>query len=604
MAYPTLPQSLLDALGRQRPDAPVMLYKTGDRWEEVTAAELLRCVAGLSRALGELGVKSRECVALFSPNRPEWHIADFAILGLGAINVPIYFNESAERIAYILNDCGARVAIAIGAEQVRRLLGCRAQAPKVERIIVAGAAPDTAAEALRYETLIAGASEADEAQYRRQAAQVSPEQVATFIYTSGTTGVPKGVMLTHTNLSSNTIDSIGGLQPEPGDIGISFLPLAHVYERTLDYGYLFTGVPVAYVEKMEHLPAALREVRPTLVAAVPRVFEKMYSNILAREREVTGPKRKIYDWAMGVARQAVPWRAYGQRVSPWVKLQWRLANRLAYSKIRAGVGGRVRAWISGAAPLSKELLEFFWSVDIRIYQGYGLTETSPIVATNTPLSNRVGSVGRPIANVEVRIADDGEILVKGPGVMAGYHNKPADTAEALDSGGWLHTGDVGHLDAEGFLYVTDRKKDLIKTAAGKFVAPQPIENLLRTSPYISNAVLIGDRQRFISALVVPNFANVEARAREAGVALSSPSEMAAHPWVRELLRAEIERLTAHLARYETIKRFAVLDHDFSFEGGELTFSLKVMRHVIARRYAELIAQLYVEVEEPHPLTQC
>ena len=438
-------------------------------------------------------------------------------------------------------------------------------------------------------------------EYRRRAALVTSDMLATFIYTSGTTGVPKGVMLTHSNVSSNTIDSFQGVNPVAGDLGLSFLPLSHVYERTVDYGYLFHGVPIAYVGKMEQLAAALREVRPTIVAAVPRVFEKVYANIRAHEKTTSGWRHSIDSWAEEVARRSVPWRAYGKSVPLWLKFQWHLANWFVYSKIRDGIGGRVREFISGAAPLAKELLEFFWSVDIRVYQGYGLTETSPIVSSSNPQSNRIGAAGRPIPNVDVRIAEDGEILVKGPCVMQGYYNKPAETNEVLSADGWLRTGDVGHLDADGFLYITDRKKDLIKTAAGKFVAPQPIENCLKTSPFISSAVVLGDRQRFIIALIVPNFAAVEKKAREAGITFASPAEMSAHPWVHELIHGEIKRLTEHLAQYESIKRFALLDHDFSFEGGDLTYSMKIKRHVVADHYRDLIAGLYSENEQAGPL---
>jgi len=604
MAYPALTQSLLDAMDRQPPDKGVMLHKVGDTWESITARELLRRIAGLSRALADLGVKTGDRVGLFSTNRPEWHIADFAIVGLGAINVPIYFNEAPERISYILNDCGAKLVIAFGEEQTRRLLGCRDRIGAVEHIIAGSAPPQTPVDVLRYESLISSASDADVAEYRRRAARVTCDDLATFIYTSGTTGVPKGVMLTHSNVVSNTIDSFQGLKPIDGDVGLSFLPLAHVYERTVDYGYLFYGVPIAYVAKIEQLAAALREVRPTIVAAVPRVFEKVYSNIKAQKKTAAGFHDTVNRWAEDVAGRSVPWRAYGKSVSPLLKMQWYLANWFVYSKIRDGIGGRVRAFISGAAPLAKELLEFFWSVDIRVYQGYGLTETSPIVSSSNPQSSRIGSSGRPIPNVDVRIAEDGEILVKGPCVMKGYYNKPAETSEVLSADGWLRTGDIGHLDADGFLYITDRKKDLIKTAAGKFVAPQPIENCLRTSPFISGAVILGDRQRFIIALIVPNFVAVETGAGEIELTFTSPAEMAAHPWVRELIRGEIDRLTAHLAQYETIKRFALLDHDFTFEGGEITYSMKIKRHVIAERYRDLIASLYAEEDGPRRQPQC
>jgi long-chain acyl-CoA synthetase len=569
-----------------------MLHKRGSRWEALEWREVLRRVAGLSRALEELGVRAGDRVGLFAGNRPEWHIVDFASSGLGGVLVPIYFNEAPERINYILNDSGARVAIAVGEEQVRRLLGCRQSLPNVEHFILGDAPQDAGNEHLRLEVLAAPADERDVARYRERAARVKSEHLATIIYTSGTTGEPKGVMLSHHNLASNSLDSVREFELLPSDVALSFLPLAHVYERTMGYNYLFNNTLVAYVERLELLPLALREAQPTVAAAVPRVFEKTFSNIEERARQLTGWKRRLYAWAMETARRAMRWRAYGDAASPWLKLKWHLANLLVFRRIREALGGRVRAFITGSAPLALELLEFFWSIDVKIFQGYGLTESSPIVSTNTPAHNRMGSVGRPIPHVEVRIAEDGEILVRGPCVMMGYFNKAEATAEALKADGWLATGDVGRLDADGYLYVTDRKKDLLKTAAGKFVAPQPIENKLKTSPYIQNAVLIGDRLKFVSAIIVPNFSAVEAKAEEAGLRFAGRTELASHPWVRDLIRGEIERLTPMLAQFETIKRFAVLDHDFSFEGGQLSYSMKVKRHIIEQRYAELIAQMY------------
>jgi len=610
MAYPTLNQLFLEACDRQ-PDSRAMLYRTGDApqtglrglakrlkltgaWEVITWREVLRRVAAFSRALNEVGVREGDRVALFASNRPEWHIADFAVTGLGAVLVPLYFNESPERIAYILNDSCARLVVAVGAEQVRRLLGCRERLKSVEHIIVAAAPEDTPRDLLRYEALIAPGNNNDVDEYRRRCMKLRPDQLVTLIYTSGTTGEPKGVMLTHENLSSNTMDSEVGFDYSPADIALSFLPLAHVYERTVDYGYLFHNILLAYVERMELLPAALREVQPTIVACVPRVFEKTYATILERERTVTGAKKKIYDWAMDVARRSIRWRGYREGASLTLRAEWMLANLLAFRRIRAALGGRTRAFISGAAPLGIELLEFFWSVGIAVYQGYGLTETSPIVSVNTPGANRLGSVGRPIRNVSVRVADDGEIFVRGPLVMKGYYNKPRETEEVLSPEGWLATGDIGRVDAEGFLYVTDRKKDLIKTAAGKFVAPQPIENKLKTSPYISGAVVIGDKHKFICALIVPNFNNVRAAAEKNGLHVHSHQELIAHAWVHELIRGEIERLTPQLAQYETVKRFELLDHDFSFEEGQLTYSMKVKRHIVEQRYHHLIEKMYAE----------
>ncbi len=602
MEYPSLTRRLLEAVDRYQ-CARAQMHKFDGRWEATPAGEMLRRIAGLSCALDELGVHPGDRVGLFSPNRPEWHVADFAILGLGAVDVPIYFNESLERIVYILNDSGARVVVTAGAEQARRLFSCRDLLRTVEQVIVAGAPPELDPEILRYETLVAAGGEAEVLAYRRRAAEVAPDQLATIIYTSGTTGEPKGVMLTHANLTSNVIDTFGPLGYNPRDVALSFLPLSHVYERIMGYAYLFYGVPFAYVERMDDVPRALREVRPTVAAAVPRFFEKFYASVMERGQQATGLRRHIFDWALRLAREALPWRAYGRPVPLGVKLAWLAANRVAYSKIRAGMGGRLRAFSSGGAPLARELVEFFWSVDVKVYQGYGLTETSPVVSTNLPGANKVGTVGRPIPNVEVRIADDGEILVRGPCVMRGYYQKPAETEDVLSPEGWLRTGDIGYLDPDGYLVVTDRKKELLKTAAGKLVAPQPIENTLKSSPFILNAAVVGDKRKFIAALIVPHFANVEARASKFGRHFNSRAELAADPWVHALIGEEIQRLTTHLAQYETIKRFALLGEDFTFENGELTHTLKLKRRILEERYHDTIERLYADVEEPRPLPQ-
>jgi long-chain acyl-CoA synthetase len=576
------------------------VYRTAQGWEAISAGEMLRRVAGLSKALLELGIRAGDRVAVFAPNCPEWHIADFAIQGLGGVTVPVYFNESPERLVYILNDSAARVVVACGVPRVQRIAECRAKLTALEQVIAIDAPADLNGAFLDYATLIAAAGDADVAEYRRRAADVGSNQLATIIYTSGTTGEPKGVMLNHSNLSSNAFDGLEGYDFHRDDLALSFLPLAHVYERTMDYGFLFRGVSIAYLDKMETVADALLEVHPTITSAVPRFFEKMYANILEKGHREKGLKRAIFDWALRVAAKAVPWRAYGREVSPVVKLEWQIADKLVYSKIREGVGGRIRNFVSGGAPLAPEFAEFFWSVNLPIYQGYGLTETSPIVAANLPPANKVGTVGRPIPHVEVRIADDGEILVKGPCVMQGYYRKPEETKQVLTSDGWFCTGDIGKLDADGYLIITDRKKELLKTAGGKFVAPAPIENLLKTGRFIVNAIVVGDRRKFVSALIVPDFAAIEADARKAGRELATPAQVASDPWVRELLSSEIERLTASLAQYEKPKRFAVLDQDFSYASGELTYTMKLKRRVIEQHYEDVIARLYADVEEPRP----
>jgi long-chain acyl-CoA synthetase len=601
MNYGTLPSRFLSAIDSM-PNPRAQMFRHGEAWESIPSREFLRRVAGLSMAFVELGVKPGDRVALFAANRPEWHTADFAINGSGAITVPVYFNESQDRMTYILRHSGSRVVFVAGAAQLKKLLECRADLPNVEHVVVADGGADVPNECLRYETLIATAGDAEVAAYRMRSAQVLPGQLASLIYTSGTTGEPKGVMLTHTNLVSNVIDTCVDLKLISTDVAVSFLPLAHVYGRMLDYTYIFNGVAVAYVEVMETVAQALLEVRPTILAAVPRFFEKIYARLMEQGSKNTGLKRHLFDWSMDVAKRAAPWRCGLKPANLLLQSQWKLADKLVYVKIRAGTGGRLRIVLSGGAPLSKDLAEFFWSVGIPIYQGYGLTETSPVLSSNYP-HNRVGSSGKPIPNVQIHIAEDGEILAKGPCVMQGYYNNTEATREAFTPDGWFRTGDIGYLDPDNYLFITDRKKDLLKTAGGKFVAPQPIENALKTSPYILNAMIVGDQRKFVVALLVPNAHSVAAKAQEQGIRFTSNQEMAAHPWVRALIDSEVKRLTSHLAQWETIKRFALLPDDFTFDNGSLTFTLKLRRRVVEKSYKDVIDNLYADVAEPRPILQ-
>ncbi len=591
-------QSFLAAV-ESYPNPRAQMYKEGGRWLSNSSGEMLRRVAGLATALEPL-VFPGDRVALLSPNRPEWHIADLAILGLGGVTVPVYFNESADRLVYILNHSEAKVVIAVGPSQVDRLIACRDRLPAVKTILVAAYAQYLPGEILRYKDVIGRTGPQDVTAYTRRAAQVKPGDLASIIYTSGTTGQPKGVMLTHSNLSSNALDTLRVVGLRRTDVCLSFLPLAHVYERIMGYVSLFRGITIAYVEHMEEVPQALMQVRPTVAAAVPRFFEKSYGGILEARERLGQRRRRIFDWGMAVAREAIGWRAYGRPLPPKRMLVWYAANLLVFRRIRRRLGGRIRFFNSGGAPLGRDLAEFFWSIGVPILEGYGLTETSPIIAVNTFGARRPGTVGRPIPNVDVRIADDGEIQVRGPGVMKGYYKSPEETAEILSTDGWFSTGDIGHLDADGFLLVTDRKKDLIKTAGGKFVAPQPIENLLKTSPFILNACIVGDRRKFVGALIVPDFDALRARAAQEAVALGTPAEIAAHRWTQRLVADEVTRLTEPLARYERPKRFLLLDHDFTFENGELTYTLKLRRRLVENRYQAEIEKLFAETAEPRP----
>lgn len=602
MNYATLPSRFLNAVD-EHPSPRAQMVRRGGRWEAISSQEFLRRVAALANCLVELGVKAGDRVGLFAPNCPEWHTADFAISGSGGVTVPVYFNESLDRMTYILNHCGAEVLFIGGKSQLEKFLQIRDQLPNLEHVIISGAGDSVTSEFLHYETLILTSGPGEISAYRKRVLQVLPTQLASIIYTSGTTGEPKGVMLTHNNFSSNVSDSCRDIQIHgDSDLAVSFLPLAHVYGRTLDYLYIFQGCPVAYVEAVENVAQALAEVHPTVLAAVPRFFEKIYARLMEQGSKNTGFKRRIFDFAMQAAREAAPWRCGEGSASVALKLRWAVADRLVYSKIRAGTGGRLRLVLSGGAPLSKALCEFFWAIGLEIYQGYGLTETSPILTSNYP-QNRAGSSGRPIANVEIRIADDGEILAHGPCVMQGYYKSLESTREVLSEDGWFRTGDIGYLDKDNYLFITDRKKDLLKTAGGKFIAPQPIENSLKTSPYILNAMVVGDQRKFVVALIVPNFVTVSAKLEEEGLRFSSNAELAAHPRAYAVIENELSRITAHLAQYESIKRFALVPDDFTFDSGALTFTMKLKRRVVEKQYRELIDKLYADVIEPRPLVR-
>jgi len=597
--YPTLVQSFLAAV-ENYPNPRAQMHKEGGRWSAVSSAEMLRRVAGLATSLGQSGVFHGDRVAIFSPNRPEWHIADLAVLGLGAVTVPIYFNESTDRLVYILTHSEAKAAIAVGPSQVERLLACRDRVPSLETIVVAAYAGSLPREIRRYPDMIGRADAHDVGAYASHASRVSPSDLAAIIYTSGTTGQPKGVMLTHANFSSNALDALRVFDLRRTDVNLSFLPLSHVYERIMGYICLFRGLSIAYVERMEEASQAMLEVRPTFAAAVPRFFEKIYAGIMEGQGRLGRRRRQIFDWGLAVAREAVGWRAYGRSLPFKRKLVWLGANLLVFRRIRRRLGGRIRFFNSGSAPLGRSLAEFFWSIGVPVLEGYGLTETSPVVSLNSFRARRIGTVGRPIPNVEVRIAEDGEILVRGPCVMKGYYKAPEETAQVLSPDGWLRTGDIGLLDGDGFLLITDRKKDMLKTTGGKFVAPQPIENLLKTSPYILNACLVGEGQKFVAALLVPHFEALRARARQEGVDLGSPAEIAAHPWAQKLIAGEVARLTDPLAQYERPKRFLLLDRDFAYEEGELTYTMKLRRRLVQERYQSEIEKLFADAAEPRP----
>jgi long-chain acyl-CoA synthetase len=574
----------------------VMLSRASGKWLPISSSDLHRNVAGTVRALKELGIRKGDRVAILSENRPEWSTADFAILLLGAVTVPVYSTLTPEQTAYTLRDSGASVAFVSTQLQLRKIQTILSQTA-VQRVVVMDniqIPSDIAATSVLMSQFMTHGPSTLDAPTESFARSIQPDDLATIIYTSGTTGTSKGVMLTHGNMASNINCSLLGFDMRPGLTSISFLPLSHVTARHVDFAMLYHGVTLAYCPFMERLTETLLEVRPTECVSVPRVYEKIYAKA---EASASGfPKRSIYRWALSVGRAHKPAILAGKTPT---SLSWKLANQLVFSKIRAGVGGNVQTFISGGAPLGRELAEWYATVGIRIHEGYGLTETSPVIAVNTPINHRIGTVGKVLPNLEVRIADDGEILVRGPSVFKAYWNRPEETSNAFEEG-WFKTGDIGQIDADGYLSVTDRKKELIKTSGGKFIAPQPIENSLKLNPLIGTAAILGDKRKFAFVVVSPNFALLEDWARNNDVTFSSRAELVASPRVQALYEGIVEEVNQNLARFEKLKRVLLVPDEFTADNGALTPTLKLRRRVIEERFRNQIDELYAQAEARTP----
>ena len=567
----------------------VMLVRDATQWVPISSQELYRDVAGTARALSQWGLTKGDRLAILSENRLEWAGADFASLLLGAVVVPIYSTLTAQQVAHILCDSGAKVVVVSTETQLEKVLSIRNQTA-VERVIVMYPV-ETAAAAPMQPLMREGLDRDGELESR--ARTVVADDLASIIYTSGTTGSSKGVQLTHGNLTANVLNSLEGFDIRPGKhISISFLPLSHVTARHADVALLYRGVTLAYCPFIEQLPQALLEVSPTIFVAVPRVYEKIYSQV---EQKAKGfPKRSIYNWALSVGRAYSPKIMTGETPT---SLSWKVADKLIYSQVRARMGGRVEIFVSGGAPLGKELAAWYASIGIRIHEGYGLTETSPVIAINAPRAHKIGTVGRPLSNVEVQIADDGEILVRGPSVFSGYWNRQEETSNAFVNG-WFKTGDIGNLDEKGFLSVTDRKKDLLKTSGGKFIAPQPIENSIKLNSLIGAAVVLGDRRKFAVVIISPCFPLLEDWARANHISFSSRQELIAHPKVKDLYEGIVAEVNRGLARFETLKKVLLVPDEFSAIDGILTPTLKLRRKAIEERYRKQIDDLYQEAEVP------
>ena len=572
---------------RNRRDC-VMLQRRAQGWMPVSSAEIYRGVVGVARALESWGVRKGDRVAILSENRPEWMIADFAALALGAVTVPIYSTQTTEQTSFVLNDSGARVIAVSTKHQLEKVQTIQRHTP-VERILVMDEVET--AHAVHMQGLMLRGPTGFDAEFDARAQSIGPDDLATIIYTSGTTGTPKGAMLTHGNLASNISHSLEGFDVgTKAEVSISFLPLSHVTARHADCALLYRGVVLAYCPDLAQLAQALAEVQPAVFVGVPRVYEKIREQVILKTAGF--PKRAIYRWALAVGRAHRAETLAGTRPSA---LFWKIANRLVFSKVRAGMGGKAEEFISGGAPLGRELTEWYADIGIPIHEGYGLTETSPVIAVNKPGTAKLGTVGKPLANVEVRIADDGEVLVRGPSIFKGYWNRPEETRDAFVDG-WFKTGDIGHLDSEGYLSITDRKKDLIKTSGGKFIAPQPLEISLRLNPLIGTAVVLGERRKFPAVLIAPHFPVLEDWARANHIEFASRPTLVANARVQALYEGIVEELNQSLARFEKLKRVLVVSEEFSETNGTLTHTFKVRRRGIEVRYRALIDEMYEKAE--------
>jgi long-chain acyl-CoA synthetase len=583
---------------------PVTLGRCrGEAVIELSSKEVFERIRDLSLGFRALGISRGDRVAIIAESRPEWLLCDLAVLTAGAVIVPIYPTLSASQVRYILEDSAARLAIVSTRLQFEKIQEVRHLLPALEAVVVmdppAGIPLPESPSVFSLEDVdrrgharLTGEWGAGRG-YRDEARAIAPEDLATIIYTSGTTGEPKGVMLTHRNLVSNMRAAADALDISQDDVALSFLPLSHGFERMVSYVYLFCGVTIIFAESFDTVARDMGRVRPTVLTGVPRVYEKLRTRILEAAQTAGGAKATMFRWALtaGLARAKAVLR--GKSAGPLTSMATAIGDRIVFSAVREKLGGRLRFVASGSAPLASNVMEFFYAIGIPIIEGYGLTETAPILTFNPLNAPRVGTVGRAIEGVELRIAGDGEILARGPNVMTGYLHKPEATAAAIENG-WFHTGDIGEIDAEGYLSITDRKKDLLVTSGGKKIAPQPIEGVLKRSPLIAEAVLLGDRRKYAAVLIVPEFKALERRLKDLGRPPGTREELVARADVIALYQEIVDALNRELSQYERIKRIALLPREFTMESGELTPTLKVKRKVVEERWRDQIDALYRE----------
>jgi long-chain acyl-CoA synthetase len=576
----------------KRPDT--LNYKSGGHWTSMSSDELLRRAKSIAAGLHAIGVGPGDRVAILSESRVEWTLTDAGSIFAGTIDVPIYPTLTPPQVRYILNDSGASVLFLANLEKFNELKDALGECPQVKHVVFFEPEGVIDAVGLTLAQLEERGRELKPGEIDQTVANIKPDDLATIIYTSGTTGEPKGVMLTHSNLVSNLIDSSGHLSFGEKDIALSVLPLSHVFERQAMYMYLHQGMAVYFAESLQTIGPNLREVRPTVLVGVPRIFEKIYARIRERAAEAGKVSAALLAWSVSVAREYAKHIIAHEPIPAFLKLQHWIASKLVFSKWQWAFGGRMRVLVSGGAAMPEDLHYIYIGAGIPIVQGYGLTETAPVITTSQIEDNRPGTVGKAIPNVDIRIAEDGEIEVRGPNVMQGYYNKPEETRVVFTSDGWFKTGDIGTLDKDGFLHITDRKKELFKTSGGKYISPQPIEQAIKGSRFVNQVVLIGAERKFPAALIVPVWEQLESYCKLKGIEFKSRSELCHHPRIVDLIQRQIDALTPNLAKYERIKKVALLENEFTIEGGELTPTLKVKRRVIDDKYRDVIAKLYEE----------
>ncbi|HEX4156211.1 MAG TPA: long-chain fatty acid--CoA ligase [Acidobacteriaceae bacterium] len=574
---------IVSRMGR-RDGETVALWKSGAEWKPITARTMYGRVRAVAQALEAWGIKRGDRVALMSENRWGWPVVDFAALAMGAVDVPMYQTLTPEQVGYMLRDSGSRVIFVSNKGEYEKVVAA-GEIPTLEHMVVFDEGEFPGAESFSKLLEPAPGLERVDEEFEKKLGEAKPEELATLIYTSGTTGDPKGVMLTHRNLADNLRHSTDDLQIQKGDVVISFLPLSHALARHLDYAIYAHGGVLAYLKSFDELPRAMKDVKPMIFLAVPRVFEKVRQSV---EGKAHGFQKRILNWALKQGAGHKDEVAAGKEPRA---LGWKLANRLVFAKIRAAFGGNVRLFISGGAPLGRETTEWFLGVGIRIFEGYGLTETSPVISRNTFAGYRPNTVGTIIPNLELRLAEDGEIEARGSSVFAGYWKNEEATKKEFTPDGWFKTGDIGKLE-DGFLSITDRKKELMKTSGGKYVAPQPIEGKLKADALVGQAALVGDQRKFVSVLISPNFEALERWAKENGVSGGDRAKLVADPKVQKLYKDLVSKVNAGLAPYETVKKVGVVAEEWTVESGELTPSMKLKRRVIVDKYKERIEAFY------------